>query len=231
VVEPICKKGASTLSTFIGHFAVLGQTFFSKPESLPKSSDAIGWLLEHPNQISLVLGSLSIIFAWQSIRRSNKRLRVLSVICAALALSGLIAGLSVTTDRQLLREHTRTLVMSLVDGNQTVVESLVSDDLTLQFGSSLVPGFGKTELLGVLPVIQRLGVSDAALGKLQAVLDGSKTGRTQARVRVKVSQSPNLTWWRFEWHHERDGNWRVSGMRCLLINGRVPSPSLMRAIR
>jgi hypothetical protein len=209
----------------------LGQTVFSEPESLPTGDALRVWLFERPLIAGGIAGFLVVLVAWKAIQRASRRLGLLALGGLLLAIGLYTIGQLVTTTRERLMDNTDALAQSIVANDSTRVDEIVSESVSVAMGGSTIDGVGKQDILSAMRTLPRLDVRDADVAKLQAQMRGPSVGLTQARVRVDVGGTPNITWWRFDWRREGDGQWRVFRMRCLLLNGREPSPAMFSRVR
>ncbi|MFG0257699.1 MAG: hypothetical protein ACF8GE_07355 [Phycisphaerales bacterium JB043] len=206
---------------------LMAQTVFSEPESLGGASDLGVWLFERPLLVGGALAVLGLLVVWRALQRASKRVGIVGASFLALAVGAYLLGQFVTTDRERISTGTRELVEAVVGDDRARVDEILSERLSVLMAGTRLEGVGKQEILGSFTALQRYGVRDGDVGRLEASMEGRDVGLTQARVRVEVSSTPSLSWWRFDWRRESDGQWRVFRLHCLLINGREPQWSVL----
>lgn len=209
----------------------IAQLPMASPEPLPDSSGLSHWLLEQSSLSAIVLAVIGLLVMLALARRGEgKRAAITGAIALTAAAVIGVVGALVVTDAEHIRAGTRELVRAACEGDAGAVVALLTPDVQVRIGAQRLPGDGRDILTQATEALQStITLRECAVEDLQATIDGANAARTQVNVRAVVGGAgPNFTWWKLDWRKEADGQWRIWGLECLLLNGRRPSAELLR---
>lgn len=187
------------------------------PPPLPASPALERLALENPYPGAVTFLLLGVV-AWAALRA--KPARRWQALGAGLALAGIawaLATFTITT-REQLKSLTRRLVDATATVNIDALGDMLAEDAMLTPGSeyaAMTGGGARLNKAGILRAVEEtLGnqwrVKEHSVLESQATIDGTRTARTQARVRVvpEATGFPDASWWMIDWRLD-DGEWRV----------------------
>lgn len=201
----------------------IAQTGFEPgpPPPLPDPPALESWLFERPAALAVVLLVIGIItiFALNRAGKPKQGLWALGGFVIA-AISAAVTSHLVVTERERLADATRGLVEAIVTADTRDASARIDADAEVVV-RPLSLTFRYDE------VIRRIGtdmtttyrVAEHRIGRVQAVVDGPNTARTQVRV-VAAQQGGRRagTWWLLHWRLGTDGIWRLYLAECLRID-------------
>lgn len=201
---------------------------------LPSPAPAVYYTLENswPLGLALILASV-LAFALLNARSRFKMAKIVTVLLVLGGIGVIIAGYTVKTEREVLREKTRELVELTAKADTAGLRDMLQETArVLAFG--IVPGpRGREEILDSVRTNlgERYPIGEHSIGSVQASIDGKNVARTQVRVWVKPRDDQKLydistgAWFRLDW--QRDplpqpgafGPWKVSKITVMQIDG------------
>lgn len=201
---------------------------------LPSPAPAVYYTLENPWPLGVAMILASVLaFALLNARSRFKLAKVVTALLVLCGVGVIIAGLSVTTEREVLRSKTRDLVNLTAKADTTALRDMLQETSSvLAFG--VIPGpRGREAILDAVRVNlgERYPIGEHSVGAVQATLDGKNVARTQVRVWVKPTDDQKLydvatgAWFRLDWQRDplpergQFGPWRVSRITVMQIDG------------
>ena len=206
---------------------------FARPDALPESGGLEVWLFERSLTSGGGLVIIGIVLLILLLRGGRAKLAFMLGAAAALVGVGVISvGHLVETDRERIDARTQALVRSAGQpGAGEVAGEVLSDDVRLFFSGQQVPGFTREVILASLRTLGgRVTLRESVPVTTRVSVDGSASARSQVQVRATPEGgAPSLSWWLLDWRKEGD-EWRVVRIDCTLLNGRPPSPAMLRGV-
>lgn len=202
-------------------------SFFQAPPALEKDGGAAALLFERPLALAGAMLVLGVVAFLTLNRREKGRLGALVLGAFVVAAIGAAAaGYLVETPRERVRARTAALVHATGRADAPAVATLLSDEVDLLMGGQRVPG-GRGVILAALAAIEgQYAPMEARVVSLQARVDSPTRARTQVQVRAAPEGgAPSLSWWLLNWSTDATGEWRITRIDGLLINGQRPSAS------
>lgn len=203
----------------------LAQTDPTVP-TLPRPPLLAHYVLEQPWPLVATLVVGGCLAAWLLNQRARARLGL--AVGAGLVLLGAavaIVGSAVTTTRETLIARTVDLIAATARADTAALNSILARDVSLRFYTTS-RRYSRDELLGLVRRYpgEQYPVESHRQESLSASVDGPNAARTQVRAithstSATIYNVPVGSWWRVEWRREADGEWRVSGLECLQIDG------------
>ncbi len=164
--------------------------------------------LENPWPMLVTLGAIGAGLIVIGRRREQKRKIVAGIVFAVLGVLIWLAGLLISTDREMMVNRTRLLVKAAVmPVAMEVFGELLSRDVRLfdHDYESILRMIGRAE--------DRWGVKSAWITNLQVRQDGPQRGVTYLSVITRVDSryggGATQTRWLLHWRKETDGLWRL----------------------
>ncbi len=193
--------------------------------TLPSPPTIEHYLFENPwpAVIVLTLGALVVATALNRQGRSRQaRLAAVGLLAGAIAV-GVTASL-VTTTREVLIQHSKSLVNATAAADLASLRDMLASDAELR-AAFLTQTWTRDRLLdGVEQYLgQRYPIQSHGEDSIRATIDGPNAARTQMHVVVRSTDAtaydvPIGSWWRIEWRKSDDGTWRVRGLECLHLS-------------
>lgn len=199
---------------------------------LPAPPLAARLLLESPWPLVIVLAAAAVV-GFAVLRQLGKMREAVAVGAVGLGLACGVAmlGSSVVTARERLLLESRRLVGLVSRGETRGVGDLLASDV-----QATVLGAANTfDRDAILRRVEqdlapgaRFAVKNPAMLNASASIDGPTTGRTLFRLRVTVvaHEVPSFSWWMLHWRSEPSGQWKVTGIDVLEIDGMKTMPGL-----
>lgn len=163
-----------------------------------------------------VLGGTLAVCAFVVLRRSEKRLLVITVVLVCLAAgAGLgIASRAVETQRELGVRLTDTFISQALTGNRSALDPLVAASVSISATGERVSNTSKEWLLNSIQMIPDW-LQSGSHSIEDSGVDNETTTRTLARVRIEPNWTLGPSLWMFTWRLESDGQWRLYGIEAL----------------
>jgi hypothetical protein len=174
----------------------------------------------------VVLGLLAAAAVWLAFGRDDRRLLIVGLITAGIAIVVAAIGTLVVTDREQALAATEAFVDDAVDGRVDDLLAWLHPDATLHVGRIESPGFPRESLdeaLGQLDGPHR--VQDNTITLLDAADDGSGVIWVELACLTSTSSSYGTvpSRWIFEWlPPETGGPWEVRSITAVSVAGRTP---------
>jgi len=203
----------------------------------PRTSLINHLLFETPWPGLSVFAALTIVLAWQALRRRGRRLAIAAAATALLA--GLFPLLSygVTTTSERLSNGTRMLVRFVADDSASGLRLLMTKDVALEAPE------GEVVVEGVEPMLERIEAARRRYpitGWRVLTVDGGRvdagTARSFLRIRTTHEMTgsglmagepmPALTNWLMDWRRVA-GKWRIERIILLRVNRAEPRPGMI----
>lgn len=213
---------------------------WSQPPPLPEPPLLEAWLFERPvTAAGALLGAGVVCFLVLRARGKSKGAVIGGGALIALAAAVALIGSVVETSRERVARLSAQVIARFQAADQAGLGVLLADDLVLDLGGGGVSAAGdssdKALVLEAARAMQGQAVIDTSRVREPVAADGPRAARSQVFVRTGGGGfGPSLSWWMFSWRREPDGEWRVSLIELLLLNGERPrdlAPELRRTIR
>lgn len=186
-------------------------------------------LFENPWPAIGALLAAALVAAWLLNKQSRAREGLLAAGgLAVLALAVYIASAVVTTQREVLAARTRELINLTAAADTTGLEPLMARDVT--FRAFLTQQSYQRD--AILDLVRRYPgqmypVKSHRIDRVQATIDGPNAARTQTHVTTESPEAtlynlPTGSWWRLNWRKDPDGQWRLTGIELLQVDGVSP---------
>lgn len=193
------------------------QTIFSDPPSLPSPPALEHWLYEQPWVSAVLLGLVGVVACVVLFKAEKRRWAWLVLLIGiGLATANVLVAQFVETPREKLSRFTVQLIESVKRGDAITVDTMLADAVVLDLLGSR-SGRKKADIVREVAngAAKRYGADTATIGRVSATMDGSFSGRTQAKVAVDLARGEGFdagglgTTWLLEWRADAAGNWRV----------------------
>lgn len=203
----------------------------------PRTSLINHLLFETPWPGLSVFAALTIVLAWQALRRRGRKLAIAAAASALLA--GLFPLLSYTvkTTSERLVERTHALIQAVAEVDPPALRSLMTEDVQLEAPEQTIIAEGLDEMLERVEAVER---RYPIAGWDALTLNGGRVDSETARSFLSVrtshemtgsgimagEQMPTLTNWFMDWRRA-DGKWRIERIILLRVNRAEPRPGMI----
>lgn len=213
--------GGSAIATLAA--VTLAQTGIElgPPPPLPDPPMFESWLFERPAALAIVLVALGIItiLAFNRAGKPKHGLYVLAGFVVA-AIAAAATSRLVVTEHERLATATTGLINAIVDADSHNARTRIDTDAEVHI-RPLSMHFRYDEVVRRIDtdMSSAYRVAEHRISRVQAVVDGPNTARTQ--VRVVASQEGGRragTWWLLHWRLGSDNTWRLFQAECLRID-------------
>ena len=204
---------------------ILQSTLFEPTNlpTLPPPSVIEHWLYESPWIIAIVLGIICIagLISTRHIPKAKKIALAMCAIGFLIAAGFIIVGTLVTTDREVLTGRSAQLVHAAASADETQLAMLLDEHISFQaqFGSQRSSHTGRSAIISLAakhaaPMIESIKVKEVRAG-----LFGPRVARTHIKIRIESDLVPPNSWWLVDWTRHDSGDWIVTHIEPLWIQG------------
>lgn len=203
----------------------------------PRTSLINHLLFETPWPGLSVFAALTIVLAWQALRRRGRRLAIAAAAAALLAGLFPLLSYAVTTTSERLSDQTRRLIRIGADDSEPGPRSLMTDDVTLEAPEGEVVVEGIEEMGERIDAARRRYPIE---GWRVLTVDGGRVDADTARSFLSIRTThamtgsglmagepvPALTSWLMDWRRV-DRQWRIERIILLRLNRAEPRPGVI----
>lgn len=188
---------------------------------LPSAPVFERYLFEDAWAIAVPAAILAAVTAYTLMRRQEPRRAMavggaLAAVAAAVALTGWL----VRTPRELVRDHTRSMVAAAADADTEALARLLEPQARLVAAVAVAEAHDREEILSRVRSYEatRASTRDLSILELQASQDGPNSARTQVLLRAWTSSFPVFSWWRLDFRRSVDGSWNCRRIELVWIS-------------
>lgn len=181
-----------------------------------------------------LLGALGLIVGYRALQRRSGRMGLTALLLAASGAALVPLTMLVTTPRESMIEHTRTLVAVAVPPlDEPGLTALLVEQVELRVAGEAEPAAaGREALIAMADRARRkYRVADASIHRVEAAELEPGRGQSFLRLRTTLADAGAgiaagmaigfPTEWLIDWAADGDGHWRVTGLTLVTLAGRA----------
>lgn len=203
--------------------------FEPEPSALPAIEPPSAWshaVFEEPMMAMIVVGLIGVVVVLIFRSRGQLQRGLIGLGVAGLAVGGLwMTSTMVQTDRELVSDRARALVVAVAVGDRMGMSGLMGDGVVVQ--SRFASAKGRDRVIALAAARVPGLVESVSVSEIQADFPGPRVGRTMVKVRVDGSYVPSSSWWMIHWEwgewgergDESDDGWVAVYIEPLWIQG------------